>query len=226
MVPRLQRPTVVRSLVLLACTSLLGGCPGESTSHDGGVEDGENSDDGLTILIDVDQELPATTSGGTIQVDSITIATSTIRALGDSAPGDESTTREGVDLVWTDSEGPESFRFERAPAGRYSSVKIHVVKADADEALRVRGAVDVSGTMTPFEIESELIDLTASIAVDEMLAAGGAAEIRIVLTVATLVDAIDWSNATDDGGTLLISDGNPELAKVEAALVGPAFRGD
>lgn len=225
MVPRLQHSPTVRIVAWLAVAISLGGCPGPTTSPDSGApDDGEDDGDGLTIRIEVDQSLPATTKGGAIQVEAISILTSSIRALGDSAPGDETTTLEGLELAWTESEAPDSFTFERAPAGRYSSVKMHIVKGSGEYAFRVRGSVDVSGTISPFEIDAELSDLSASIAVDEMLPAGASAEIRIVLTVAALVDAIDWSNATDDGGTLVIQDGNGELTKVEAALLGAAFR--
>lgn len=226
MVPRLHCARTVRCVVWTALASFLGGCPGPATSTDSRVpEDGDLDGEGLTIQIDTDQALPARAQAGAVQLDEIAIATSTIRALGDSAPGDETTTREGVELQWAASEEPDGFTFERAPAGRYSSVKMHVVKVGSDQAIALRGSVDVTGTIRPFEIEAELSDLSLSIAVDEMLPAGGSAEIRIVLTVALLVEPIDWANATDDGGTLVIRDGNGELAKIEAALLG-AFRGD
>lgn len=226
MVPRLHRTLTVRCVVWIALAAFLGGCPGPATSTDSGVpDDGDLEGEGLTIQIDTDQPLPASAQGGAVQLDEIAISTSTIRALGDSAPGDETTTREGVELQWAASEEPDGFTFERAPAGRYSSVKMHVVKGGRDRAFALRGTVDVGGTVWPFEIEAELSDLSLSIAVDEMLPAGGSAEIRIVLAEASLVEPIDWANATDDGGTLVIRDGNDELTKVEAALLG-AFRED
>lgn len=226
MVPRLHRTQFVRCVARIALAGVLGGCPGPATSTDSRVpDDGDLEGEGLTIQIAVDQPLPTSAQGGAVQLDEIAISTSTIRALGDSAPGDETTTQEGVELQWSASEEPDGFTFERAPAGRYSSVKMHVVKAGREQAFSLRGSVDVSGTVWPFEVEAELSDLSLSIAVDEMLPAGGSADIRLVLTVASLVEPIDWANATDDGGALVIRDGNGELAKIEAALLG-AFRED
>lgn len=224
MVPCLHCTWTVRCVVWIALAAVLGGCPGPATSPDSQVpDDGSREGDGLTIRIEADQVLPASAKGGSVQIDEIAISTTTIRALGDSAPGDETTTLEGLELQWSASEQPDSFTFERAPAGRYSSVKMHVVKAGREHAFEVRGVVDVTGMAWPFAIEAELSDVSLSIAVDEMLPAGGSAEIRIVLTVAALVEPIDWANAADEGGTLVIRDGNAELAKLEAALLG-AFR--
>lgn len=224
MVPCLQRNRSVRCVGWIALAAFLWGCPGPATSPDSSVpDDGDLDGDGLTIRIEADQALPASAKGGSVQIDEIAISTSTIRALGDSAPGDDTTTLVGLELHWSASEQPDSFTFERAPAGRYSSVKMHVVKASGERAFALRGSVDVGGTVWPFEVDADLSDLSLSIAVDEMLPAGGSAEIRIVLTVAALVEPIDWANATDDGGTLVIRDGNGELAKVEVAMLG-AFR--
>jgi hypothetical protein len=222
----------VRSLGLIAASLLLVACPGDPTDNpvdaptDG---DGSLPGNGLTIDTNTNHGIPASIGDGNIKIEEVWISTRSIRAIGDAAPGDERTTKLDVGLHWDDEDDPDKFTFDRAPSGRYSTVRLQVAapeSGDQDAAFQIKGEVKIDDTFRKFEVDSETSSFQISVAVDTVLPAGGTAEIDLELVLEGLVDTIDFTLITPDGdGVRVIDDSDSEMAIVRAALE-TAFRSD
>lgn len=218
MVPCLLPVMVMRCLGALVASLLLVACPGPGDDPvvDSGT-DGNPSGEGLTITFALDTAFPVTTADNTI-IDRIDMRATSVRAIGDAAPGDARTTRFDYRLRWEGSDRPEPIRFEDAPVGLYSSVDLDLAADGESVSIEIAGECTRNGSRVDFEIESDAA-LSIAITTNEMLAPGGAAAIEIAVAIEAAVAVIDWDAQPLDGeGDVVIGDGSAAMTQILAAL--------
>lgn len=150
----------------------------------------------------------------------VSLHMSTIRVLGDSAPGDMRTTRTDAEFIWQESLGAVPQLFKLAPPGVYSEVELDL---GGERAIHATGYAVRGGNLLPFEIQSNG-ELSVNIAVNTLLAGREFATTKIEVDVASFIEDIDWDAVpiTTDG-RLFIGDGDSAMPGV-LAKVPPAFK--
>lgn len=123
--------------------------------------------------------------------------------VGDTAPGDERTRLASVPLVWGDEETVDTAHLPDAPLGRYSRLEARFA------AIQLVGTLggEVDG---PFEIDvAPVSGWTFAFSFEPVtLAAGRDAEIDVEVDLRRLVDAIQWGDVEEEGGTLTVETGS------------------
>lgn len=191
---------------------LLAGCPagGDDASGDGGVVT-----TGLVLTWAVVPAVPGPVRAD-VTVQELHIAYSSVRSLGDAAPGDARTSRGRTDLEWEDGQRPPPIEFDEAPPGIYSALELGV--GGGDEGFSVHGEVDLAGTWTPFEIEDEAANPVAlALAVD--LRPGMVATVPLEIDLASVLAAVPFADLPRAGGHLELRRDDPRMRPVRAALV-------
>lgn len=203
----------MRVLGVVVANLTLAACPGsDGTPIDARPDGGDGQ--GLTLEF-VTASLPI--RAGAAAIDEIELECSSIRAIGDAAPGDARTTQLDYRLRWREDDTPEAINFEEAPVGLYSSVGLRLAESGDRVAFVLRGTTTRQGQLVDFEIESTAA-LDLSVTVDEMLSPGGAATIQLTLEASDLVIGIDWDAQPLDGGKIAIGDGDAAMTQVISAL--------
>ncbi|HUS67858.1 MAG TPA: hypothetical protein VMZ28_25155 [Kofleriaceae bacterium] len=198
---------------------------------DGGPPDAGMASAGLVLEFRGDPTLPAELGGEFDAVlDAVRVDLEEVRAIGDSAPGDERTTRAAVELDWyaageEEEEGEEEtdanndpvrVTFADAPPGLYSLVLAQVVR------YRVRGTVVVDAETREFEIDDEPpSDLAISVDLDGLVLEPDAIrEVELAVAVADAVAELRWDEVTPDGdGDLKVDENDGEhIAPVRDAV--------
>jgi hypothetical protein len=205
--------------IVAGALAALAGCPtGEvgPEQPDATPADGVVGDGGLTITFTTTQAVPGAVAPG-LTLDDVRMHADTVRAIGDAAPGDALTTRNDYELRWHDQDTPEPIRFERAPAGLYSTVELRLA-AGAEYAYEIDGEVMLGAITYPFEIETdEPLTITAAIATT--LPPGGSATVEISVDLAAIVQSIDFSaHPIEDGKIEVDGDDSAVQAAIRAAL--------
>lgn len=200
---------------------------------DGGPADAGMTSAGLVLEFRGDPTLPAELGGDFDAVlGAVRLDLEDVRAIGDSAPGDERTTRASFQLDWY-AEGqdgeeereeetgdanndPARVTFADAPPGLYSLVLAQVVH------YRVRGTVVVDAVTREFEIEDDPpSDLAISVDLDGLVLEPDAVrEVELVVSVAAAIAELRWDEVTpDDDGTLEVDEDDGEhIAPVRDAV--------
>ena len=167
----------------------------------------------------------------TIEITTVTFGVKILRAIGDAAPGDVRTTRtddaaenNNIDLDFYENYVPIPQLFRDAPPGVYSTVELRVADSrTASSAIEVTGRASRGGNLVAFQIKSAASVVPISVAVNTELMPRMLATTTIELDVAHLVKDIDWDTVPLTGeGTLLVGDGDPEMASV-VSNVSTAF---
>ena len=142
--------------------------PGEVEVADG--HDGDDDDD--------DKPLP-------LRIDSASLALGNVRAIGDSAPGDERTTAPTLSVSWPNP-ALSPVQFERAPPGLYARVLGTVT------SLHIEGGVQSGGVWRPFVIDDRPVrSFAAEMDAVELEPAGSAVlEVEVRLDSAGLCGAM------------------------------------
>ncbi|MCE9577925.1 MAG: hypothetical protein K8W52_32640 [Deltaproteobacteria bacterium] len=177
----------------------LGGCPAGTNpgAPDGGADG--NTGTGLTFSWQSVPTIPGDVGGGA-SIDEAQLIVRNLRAIGDSAPGDERTTTPMATLLWNGQTTPAAINYPLAPPGLYSHVEL---RADGGlfDALVIHGHAVQGGTTYPFELEVDG-PISMSLPLSLELPAGGSASARIDIDLGAVVDTIDWETATIDDGKL------------------------
>lgn len=203
---------------------------------DGGPPDGGMASAGLVLEFRGDPTLTAEVGGDFDAVlGSVRLDLEEVRAIGDSAPGDERTTRAAVQLDWH-GEGEEEeeeeepgeadndpvrVTFADAPPGLYSLVLAQVVH------YHVHGTVVVDAVTHEFEIEDEPpSDLAISVDLEGLVLEPDAIrEVELVVSIAEAVAGLRWDEVTPDGdGKLEVSEGDSEHIEPVRDAVEQAFQ--
>jgi hypothetical protein len=160
-----------------------------------------------------------------IEIERLVLGMTSIRAIGDAAPGDVRTTRTDLDAFeWADNFVPIPYLFPMAPPGLYSMVELHIAKCgECDAAIIISGHTARGGERVFFEVRSSQADASIGIKVNTELSPRTIATTTIAVDVAALVADVDWNAVplTADG-KLLINDGDPGMASV-VTRVATAF---
>lgn len=214
--PRVRLPPGLQLALALAASCVLAACPGgDDPLPDGPATDGGGDSRGLVVVFATNAPIPVT--AGVATISEVVLDASSIRAIGDAAPGDDRTTRLDTRLRWREDEIPEPVGFAAAPVGLYSTIALRLAGDQNETAFRLTGETMRQGDRVDFDIESHAaLDLT--IAIDAMLAPGGDLTVRLSLDVGALVAPIDWDGEPVDGGRIEISDASPVMAEIIAAL--------
>lgn len=137
-----------------------------------------------------------------------------VRAIGDAAPGDERTTIPRVVLDWHDDD-VECLEFDNVPPGIYSRLLARVVR------YRIDGTVEDSNLALEFTIEDtpptplsltvDTEDVVVDVNEDGVLA--------LELSIAPVLDAVDWEAQSPDGeGHVDIDGASSDIDGIRAAM--------
>ena len=200
----------------LGLVVMLAACPGGDDDVDLDAAPGAS---GLRVTWSTNPAIPAAISADA-RVDAVKLKLSSVRAIGDAAPGDGRTSTGGLELSWTDKDRPAAVRFADAPAGLYS--RLELGSGGDDEEYTIRGQARVGGTWYPFRIEDRT-PLSVGIPLDVVLAPGDEVEVPVVLDVAAVIGAVEWDDLELDGGELHVDEDDGEIVPIRAALAR-AFR--
>lgn len=183
-------------LLLAGCGGLFGGGGGD----DEPMKDGGAS--GLTLTWESRPERIPDEPGQSPRVTSASFNASNVRLIGDAGP----VAVGALWLAWTAETQPADLRVADAPSGLYSRCLFDLVPPDGGYAYEISGTVTQNSTPVPFVIRDRG---TTPISIDfsEMLAPGGEALVRVRVRIDTLVGAVDFSQVTPQGGTLVVEDG-------------------
>jgi len=160
-----------------------------------------------------------------IEITKVVVGATSIRAIGDAAPGDLRTTWTAYSFEWRDNLMPIPILFRDAPPGVYSELELHVDDSMASSvAINVIGRALRNGNLVPFEIDNSDASVPVAIAISTVLAPRVIATTTIEVDIADFVDDVDWDAVplTTDG-KLYIGDGDPQMANVVKNIAG-AFK--
>lgn len=191
---------------------MLGGCsdpssPGQDAGPDAPVASG------VALQWRASTPVPGPASA-VLELGEVHLTASSLRLVGDAAPGDPRTTRGDFTLEWGDAPPPPSV-FEVAPAGRYGLIEIGV--GGDHEAYELHGRVEVGGVWSRFEIHDEV---ALGIAVPADFAVGpGPQTVQVIeIDLAAVAAAVDFARVPFDGeGVRAMPPGDPQIAAVRQA---------
>ncbi len=201
-------------VVCIATLAMLAACPGDDDAPGPDAA----GDQGLVIRWSTTPAVPGTAPAATVSV--LELELSSVRALGDAAPGDARTSAADIALAWSDGRTTAPLAFPAAPTGLYASIELGT--GGDDEDLHVEGTVVVSGTTYTYRVDDET-PLSVTLPVDAVVEPGARTEIGVELDLAAVLAAVPFDQIEPDGGELRIEAGDPEMAAVRAALAS-AFR--
>lgn len=150
----------------------------------------------------------------------IEILLSNVRAIGDSAPGDERTTIENLTLSFVESDS-QVVQFDAAPVGRYSRVRARV------DSFVTRGELTIGAELLNWEIDVQApggLELDISLAPVD-LEPGQQAQIDLAVELDKPYDEVDWDSFDTSGGTLRVDDSYREIDSVREKILD-AFDGE
>lgn len=141
-----------------------------------------------------------------------------VRAVGDAAPGDSSTT---VGSLTLDFRQPgQTLSLPNAPPGVYSFLIAEV------NHYHLRGQVQISGEEYEFEIEDQPgMPLTLNVDLEGRVLDGGVEEIGVDAELRTIVDSINWQSFQGQEENISIDGGYNKIGDVRKK-VGEAFKLD
>jgi hypothetical protein len=130
-----------------------------------------------------------------------------VRAVGDAAPGDSSTTVGSLELDFRQPD--QTLSLPNAPPGVYSFLIAEV------NQYELRGQVRISGEEHEFEIQDQPgMPLTLNVDLEGRVLESGLEEIGIDAELRTIVDSINWQSFQDQEEDILISESFNKIADV------------
>lgn len=200
---------------VVVAAAILGGCsdPG-SPGQDAGPDAPGAS--GVALQWQASTPVPGPASP-VLELGEVHLTASSLRVVGDAAPGDPRTTRGELTLEWGDRPPPPSV-FEVAPAGRYGLVEVGV--GGDHEAYEVHGRVEVGGVWSRFEIHDE-VALGITIPTDFVVGPGQLTTQLIAIDLAAVAAAVDFAQVPVDGeGVRAVTSTDPQIGAVRRAWAG------
>jgi hypothetical protein len=216
---RAVRHSLRGSLLVALVAGALAACDGDDTpagdagpDDDGGVPPGE----GLEVVW-LGMPTPPAEVGEGVSVERIRLDLRDVRVIGDSAPGDQRTSKARLELDWHEGDWPEPTYFPDAPPGLYSKLAF-VVQAPGDEpGLEVLGTVDREGGAVPFEIELDAA-LDVDLPIHVVLEPGGSATITVECDFAAALAVVDFDALPVEDGKLVLESGSEQAEAFLDAL--------
>lgn len=194
---------------------VLAGCPGTPTTGDPDAGVDSQTGQGLALTWQAIPAIPGD-AGSNVSVSDVSILVRDLRAIGDSAPGDERTSTGALELAWSSSRSPAAIRYPEAPAGIYSHLDL---RADGGlfDAVRLHGTARHAGVDYPFELELDG-PISVSMPLSLELPPNAGAAIRIDVDLGSVARAVDWDAAVVEEGKLHVEE-NTSGAAVSAFKV-------
>jgi hypothetical protein len=205
--------------LLLAASLLLAACPaGGDDEPDARVIDAADGGGGgasLGFEFPTAPVLPATV--GVVEVDELRVWLRDVRATGDSAPGDDRTTRADLELEWREGRMPSPLVFGSAPPGVYARLDARLGRSSGDDhTWELRGRVHRSDGVFELELEG---GATAAISVSlDALTLGATPRVATIELSLAFLATIDWESLPTDGDHIDLDDDHPALDAMTAAL--------
>lgn len=146
-------------------------------------------------------------------IDEVVLTLVQVRAIGDSAPGDERTSADQLVLSWDDGDA-EELDFPRAPPGFYAQLLAELA------SYEIAGTVQISGDRVPFRIAESGANLEIAIGLDGLeLEPGIDRTVTITVELGEVIEGIDWQQVPEgDDGVLLLSAESPYIDGVRERL--------
>ena len=178
---------------------------------------------GLTLQFRGVPPLPANLDGAfEPRLDWVRIDLENVRAIGDSAPGDERTTRDELSLAWSAGDGdddependPVVVSFDQAPPGLYSHVLVQLTH------YQLEGTVDIEDNDRDFDIDdTPSSPLAISIALGGVtLEAGETRQLTIDVACGAAVVDTPWDQVEPEDGDLEVGSSSPHIGGIRARM--------
>ena len=191
---------------------LLAGCPAgdDDADTDGGIDATK-----LTITWSVAPGVPGPVATG-LTVQELHIAYSSVRLIGDAAPGDARTSQGDTEIEWDATRGPPPIEFPAAPPGRYQRLELGV--GGGAEAFAIHGTVTLGGTPTRFEVEDEAPNPVTLEPLGVDLPAGASKTIPLVIELTPVLDLVPFADLPLINGELTLRRSDPRMVPVRTAM--------
>jgi len=164
---------------------------------------------GLVFQFESEPQLGGDDSGGeyNLVIDEVVLTLVQVRAIGDSAPGDERTSADQLVLSWAGGEA-EELDFPQAPPGFYAQLLAELA------SYEIAGTVQISGDRVPFRIAESGANLEIAIGLDGLeLEPGMDRTVTITVELGDVIEAVEWDQIPEgDDGVLRVS---PESAYMQ-----------
>ncbi len=149
-----------------------------------------------------------------------------VKAIGDAAPGDASTTRESFSLEWRAGRTPSPILFDQAPAGKYAKIDI-VFRGDDSDAFELSGFARRGDVTYPYEIEDRSqLSVSVPLPGSTSLSPGGALAVGVRIDMHEIVKDLNFNAAKLEDGKLIIDDDTPALLAAFRAALAAAIEYD
>ena len=184
---------------------------------DGGFIGGEiGAGVGLRFIVTPDFGTSFEHNDNTITVTEAEFTIVDLRLIGDSAAGDERTSKDVVDLQWETTDVVE-VGYEDAPAGLYSLVRGTVV------AFSIEGDVVVNGESAEYDAEKNGVALPIEFELPLNLEAGGAETVTVLVDTQNITDEIPFEGLEVDNGEINIDEDSEAMEKIEEKITESFF---
>lgn len=207
--------TCATRFLLLAATLLFAACPSSEVEPDGGTgtPDANPGTAPLSFELTTSPAVPSTI--GAVQIDELRVWLRDVRAIGDSAPGDDRTSVAELELDWRAGREPTTLRFPEAPPGVYARLDARLGRSSGN-AWELRGRV--TRTDGVFELELEGEDLVALSVPLDALVLGATPRVATIELALDFLAAVDWQSLPTDGDRIRLEDNDPEIAAISVAI--------
>lgn len=206
-----------RAGIIILSWLLCSGCtPEDMDPPDAGMGvDAMPGTAGLVFRFGSEPDLPgALDDSGSIEayIEEAALVLERVRAIGDSAPGDERTSVETFTLDW--EEGEEELRFPRALPGVYSQLLGGIA------SYEIAGTIELEDGTWPFHISEPAVAIAFSVSLDQIaLDPGMTREIEITIELSEVLRQIDWEAVpVDDEGVLRVDGDSEQITSVREKL--------
>ena len=204
-------------IIILSCL-LYSGCTPEDVGYrpDAGARvDAMPGTAGLVFRFGSTPAVPGSVDdSGSIElhVEEAELLLERVRAIGDSAPGDERTSVEAFSLDW--EEGLEELRFPRALPGVYSQLLGDIA------SYEIEGTIDMEEGTWPFQISESAADIPFFVSLDQIaLDPGMTREIEVIIDLSEVLRQIDWDAVpVDEEGVRRVDGDSEQIESVRQKL--------
>ena len=204
-------------IALLAVLATATGCPGDppvTPPTDGAITDSSSST-GLTITWQSRPDVIPSQPSSDVTIERAAFHQEELRVIGDA--GTFLLDRE--QLEWSRDLVPAALPVAGALPGLYSQLLFELEGdlEDDEYAYEIIGTVKVGASFQPFTIR-DTVDLMFTLNFSIMLPQGGGATIPVRIEVDKIVDAVDFTLFSPQGGRYLVENGHPQIGAVRTAV--------
>lgn len=164
---------------------------------------------GLHVAFAAEPAIPGDVENG-LTLESAQFNFDNLSMIGDGGPHDSRTTAQDLDIHFEQGWMPYPVDFPDAPSGVYSKLSFEIDGHVVDASYRLKGKVNVNGTMMPWEIEDRA-ELSLSLDCGVTLPPGGNDTLTLRIKFHDALGSIDFASLPTDDGALTLDDANPQM---------------